>query len=97
MPERLRRPQMLKTIFKFSLAIAAVNLGVLFYYMSPYYNHRHGLASGTLQVFGGLILYATLLIWWIVYFSLSKDFGNAFGPIVMIVLSLLYYLLWIPK
>lgn len=88
---------MLKTIFKISLAIAAVNLGVLFYYMSPYYNHRHGFASGTLQVFAGLILYAILLIWWIAYFSLSKDFNNAVGPIVLILLSLLYYLLWVPK
>lgn len=88
---------MLKTIFKISLAIAAVNVGVLFYYMSPYYSVRHSWVSGTVQVLVGLVLYAILLIWWMVYFSLSKDFNNAAGPIVLILLSLLYYLLWVPK
>lgn len=88
---------MLNTFFNISLAVAAIDLGVLSYCMSPYYNHRHGFASGTVQVFAGLVLYAVLLIWWIVYFSVSKDFSKAWGPIGMVLFSLTYYLLWIPK
>lgn len=79
---------MMKFYFYVSLAVAVVNLAALFFYTSHHHTVRHSSFSTALPVLIGLILFASLLIWWIAFFSMTKHFSVIYAPVVFFILFL---------
>jgi hypothetical protein len=75
---------MLKKLFDASIVIFLGTLAALFYYDSSYYPGHTQLLGGFEQTLVCLGILAAIFIWWVIYFSVTKDFRRMRIPAIIL-------------
>jgi len=84
---------MLKNFFYISLIVAIVDVIAFFYLQSSSYKLSHTQwFAGFSQTITTLATLAALVVWWIVYFILTKDFANIWLPIILLLVVAGYFI-----
>ncbi len=78
---------MLKNIFYISLAIAIADIIAFFYFTSRSYQLSHTQwFAGFSETITTLGILGVLLLWWIVYFILTKDFAGIWVSLILLLI-----------
>ena len=84
---------MLKTFFYISIVVAIADLMVFFYYQSWSFQISHTkLLAGFLETIVTLGIMFILLVFWIAYFVITKDFSHIWIPSVLLIILAGYFL-----
>ena len=80
---------MIKNIFHISIVLGVLDLILFYYYNSSAFQRSHNeILAGLNQIIFTVTIFALLIIWWVVYFIITKDYSKVRIAVLLILVPI---------